>query len=49
MNSFDDGGMAVHQVLGVVRPPPDGRTGMPATRVVLGLSLGRPQPACQLR
>ncbi len=30
-NGFDDGGLAVHQVLGVV-PDPSGRSGMPATR-----------------
>lgn len=30
-NGFDDGGLAVHQVLGVV-PERDGRSGMPATR-----------------
>lgn len=30
-NGFDDGGLAVHQVLGVV-PDPTGRSGMPATR-----------------
>jgi len=30
-NGFDDGGISVHQVLGVV-PEPDGRSGMPATR-----------------
>jgi cyclopropane-fatty-acyl-phospholipid synthase len=30
-NGFDDGGLAIHQVLGVV-PGPDGTSGMPATR-----------------
>ena len=30
-NGFDDGGISVHQVLGVV-PEPDGRSGMPSTR-----------------
>jgi len=30
-NGFDDGGLAIHQVLGVV-PGPDGRSGMPPTR-----------------
>jgi cyclopropane-fatty-acyl-phospholipid synthase len=30
-NGFEDGGISIHQVLGV-RPPPDGRSGMPATR-----------------
>ncbi|MEA2972909.1 MAG: cyclopropane-fatty-acyl-phospholipid synthase [Actinomycetota bacterium] len=35
VNSFDDGGMAVHQVLGVV-PHGDGRTGMPQTRASWG-------------
>ncbi|MGP0109356.1 MAG: class I SAM-dependent methyltransferase [Acidimicrobiales bacterium] len=30
-NGFDDGGLAIHQVLGVV-PEPDGRSGMPPTR-----------------
>jgi cyclopropane-fatty-acyl-phospholipid synthase len=30
-NGFDDGGLAIHQVLGVV-PGPDGQSGMPATR-----------------
>ena len=30
-NGFDDGGISVHQVLGVV-PAPDGDSGMPATR-----------------
>jgi cyclopropane-fatty-acyl-phospholipid synthase len=30
-NGFDDGGISVHQVLGIV-PEPDGRSGMPATR-----------------
>ncbi len=29
--AFEDGGMSVHQVLGVI-PHPDGRSGMPATR-----------------
>jgi cyclopropane-fatty-acyl-phospholipid synthase len=31
-NGFDDGGLAIHQVLGVV-PEPDGTSGMPATRI----------------
>src|SRR6185437_5966393 len=30
-NSFDDGGISIHQVLGV-RPDPGGRSGVPATR-----------------
>ena len=30
-NGFDDGGLAIHQVLGVV-PGPDGRSGMAPTR-----------------
>jgi cyclopropane-fatty-acyl-phospholipid synthase len=30
-NGFADGGIAIHQVLGV-KPAPDGRSGMPATR-----------------
>ena len=30
-NSFDDGGIAIHQVLGVV-PTSDGTSGMPLTR-----------------
>jgi cyclopropane-fatty-acyl-phospholipid synthase len=30
-NGFDDGGLAIHQVLGVV-PGPEGRSGMPPTR-----------------
>jgi cyclopropane-fatty-acyl-phospholipid synthase len=30
-NGFDDGGISIHQVLGVV-PGPDGRSGMPPTR-----------------
>src|ERR1700722_2638970 len=30
-NGFEDGGISVHQVLGVV-PGPDGRSGMPSTR-----------------
>jgi cyclopropane-fatty-acyl-phospholipid synthase len=30
-NGFDDGGIAIHQVLGV-KPAPDGRSGMPTTR-----------------
>jgi cyclopropane-fatty-acyl-phospholipid synthase len=30
-NGFDDGGLAIHQVLGVV-PDPAGTSGMPATR-----------------
>jgi cyclopropane-fatty-acyl-phospholipid synthase len=30
-NGFDDGGLAIHQVLGVV-PGPDGQSGMPPTR-----------------
>ena len=34
-NGFDDGGLAVHQVLGVV-PDPSGRSGMPATRTGWG-------------
>ncbi len=32
---FDDGGLAVHQVLGVV-PGEDGTSGMPPTRVGWG-------------
>jgi cyclopropane-fatty-acyl-phospholipid synthase len=31
-NGFDDGGLAIHQVLGVV-PAADGTSGMPPTRV----------------
>jgi cyclopropane-fatty-acyl-phospholipid synthase len=31
VNGFDDGGISIHQVLGVV-PGPDGRSGMPSTR-----------------
>ena len=34
-NGFDDGGLAIHQVLGVV-PGPGGRSGMPATRTGWG-------------
>jgi cyclopropane-fatty-acyl-phospholipid synthase len=34
-NGFDDGGLAIHQVLGVV-PEPDGRSGMPPTREAWG-------------
>jgi cyclopropane-fatty-acyl-phospholipid synthase len=34
-NGFDDGGISVHQVLGVVAAP-DGRSGMPATRRAWG-------------
>ncbi len=34
-NGFDDGGISVHQVLGIV-PEPDGRSGMPATRSTWG-------------
>ena len=34
-NGFDDGGMAIHQVLGVV-PGPDGTSGMPPTRTGWG-------------
>ncbi len=34
-NGFDDGGLAVHQVLGLV-PGPDGRSGMPPTRAGWG-------------
>ncbi len=34
-NGFDDGGLAIHQVLGVV-PESDGRSGMPRTRVGWG-------------
>jgi cyclopropane-fatty-acyl-phospholipid synthase len=34
-NGFDDGGLAIHQVLGVV-PGPDGTSGMPATRTDWG-------------
>ncbi len=34
-NGFDDGGLAIHQVLGVVAGP-DGRSGMPATRAGWG-------------
>jgi len=30
-NGFDDGGISIHQVLGV-KPAPDGKSGMPATR-----------------
>jgi cyclopropane-fatty-acyl-phospholipid synthase len=30
-NGFDDGGISIHQVLGV-KPAPDGHSGMPATR-----------------
>ncbi len=30
-NGFEDGGISIHQVLGVV-PGPDGRSGMPPTR-----------------
>ena len=36
---FDDGGIAVHQVLGVV-PGADGSSGMPRTRLGLGLTTG---------
>ncbi len=34
-NGFDDGGISVHQVLGIV-PGPDGRSGMPPTRHAWG-------------
>jgi len=34
-NGFDDGGLAIHQVLGVV-PDPRGQSGMPATRTGWG-------------
>jgi cyclopropane-fatty-acyl-phospholipid synthase len=34
-NGFDDGGLAIHQVLGVL-PGPDGTSGMPATRAGWG-------------
>ena len=34
-NGFDDGGLAIHQVLGVVRDR-DGRSGMPPTRAGWG-------------
>jgi cyclopropane-fatty-acyl-phospholipid synthase len=34
-NGFDDGGLAIHQVLGVV-PGPDGTSGMPPTRTSWG-------------
>jgi cyclopropane-fatty-acyl-phospholipid synthase len=34
-NGFDDGGLAIHQVLGVV-PEPGGRSGMPRTRADWG-------------
>ena len=34
-NGFDDGGLAIHQVLGVV-PAPGGRSGMPTTRAAWG-------------
>jgi cyclopropane-fatty-acyl-phospholipid synthase len=30
-NGFEDGGLSIHQVLGV-KPAPDGSSGMPATR-----------------
>jgi cyclopropane-fatty-acyl-phospholipid synthase len=30
-NGFDDGGISIHQVLGV-KPAPDGQSGMPTTR-----------------
>jgi cyclopropane-fatty-acyl-phospholipid synthase len=30
-NGFDDGGISIHQVLGI-KPAPDGRSGMPTTR-----------------
>ena len=42
-NGFEDGGISVHQVLGVV-PGPRGRSGMPATRRRLGVtaSVGAP-------
>ena len=36
-NGFDDGGISIHQVLGVV-PGPEGRSGMPPTRQRVGLS-----------
>ena len=36
-NGFDDGGLAIHQVLGVV-PDDDGRSGMPPTRAGWGWS-----------
>jgi cyclopropane-fatty-acyl-phospholipid synthase len=35
VNGFEDGGIAIHQVLGVV-PEAGGRSGMPATRVAWG-------------
>jgi cyclopropane-fatty-acyl-phospholipid synthase len=34
-NGFDDGGLAIHQVLGIV-PEPDGTSGMPRTRAEWG-------------
>lgn len=34
-NGFEDGGISIHQVLGVV-PGPEGRSGMPATRSAWG-------------
>ena len=34
-NGFEDGGISIHQVLGVV-PGPDGRSGMPPTRGAWG-------------
>jgi cyclopropane-fatty-acyl-phospholipid synthase len=34
-NGFDDGGLAIHQVLGVV-PTEDGTSGMPPTRAAWG-------------
>jgi cyclopropane-fatty-acyl-phospholipid synthase len=34
-NGFEDGGISIHQVLGVV-PGPDGRSGMPSTRSAWG-------------
>ncbi len=34
-NGFDDGGLAIHQVLGVV-PGPDGSSGLPPTRAAWG-------------
>jgi cyclopropane-fatty-acyl-phospholipid synthase len=34
-NGFEDGGISIHQVLGVA-PGPDGRSGMPSTRAAWG-------------
>jgi cyclopropane-fatty-acyl-phospholipid synthase len=34
-NGFDDGGLAIHQVLGVI-PESGGRSGMPSTRAGWG-------------